>query len=834
MKHKILLVLMAIALMTMSASATKIYVCGTKITGTTSFSAGGGTVYFNASSNTLTISNVYYLKSGSSNNGISVDECDNNLTINLVGNVTFGIGDADAVLLKSSGKSATITVSGYAHFYTSSSGHAGLKLQSQDVAINGSGQLDIEHINSSTSVNAVNAVKGGTGTENIKFGIKKCTLKSNGARLYNLNDVTFNPTGNFGSDDYSTYITFTYYSSDSSSPHASNISNFYKGTGVKLLKPLSYYNESLNFLTVNNFSTEAVVADVSPVAVFNSSYFPDANFRSYLLGLYSKGYITTSDVNARTSMTISGKSISNLQGINYFSKLTWLDCSNNNLTDLYNVPTSLQTLYCQNNKITSFNYLQNCSSLKSLNCSNNQISSLTNLPTSIEFLDCSSNKFTILDFCNTSDHMYTKYYNLKTLNCSNNTQLTELWNSDFSTGGAALTSLNVSGCTSLTQIRCEYNKLTSLSSLPSSLKILNVMGNQLTSLATLPSGLETLSASSNKFTSFSLSNHSSIKFLQIGNNPNLTSLTINNNSKLEKVYAYYTTSSCTINCNNNSKLTLLNVEDSPGLKTLNCYGNAALTSLGVTNCSSLTTLDCHSNALTGIIGLYSCTALTTLDCGYNQLSSLDVSSLSNLTVLNCRTNKLTSLNVSNKTKLTQLEAQYNQLTSINVQGCSSLNYLMLESNKLSSLSVQGCNALRTINCCLNKISASGANTLINSLCTIPSGSQGALRYIFPGYSSASYVENNVNLTDAQVRSARNKRWMPYKFVSGTGWVEIPVNTAIPGDVNGDGHISSVDVTALYNYLLNNDSSDIVNGDQDGDGHISSVDVTVVYNILLGN
>ena len=76
--------------------------------------------------------------------------------------------------------------------------------------------------------------------------------------------------------------------------------------------------------------------------------------------------------------------------------------------------------------------------------------------------------------------------------------------------------------------------------------------------------------------------------------------------------------------------------------------------------------------------------------------------------------------------------------------------------------------------------------------------------------------------------------MPYKFVSGTGWVEIPVNTAIPGDVNGDGHISSVDVTALYNYLLNNDSSDIVNGDQDGDGHISSVDVTVVYNILLGN
>ncbi len=54
-----------------------------------------------------------------------------------------------------------------------------------------------------------------------------------------------------------------------------------------------------------------------------------------------------------------------------------------------------------------------------------------------------------------------------------------------------------------------------------------------------------------------------------------------------------------------------------------------------------------------------------------------------------------------------------------------------------------------------------------------------------------------------------------------------------GDVNGDGHVSSVDITALYNYLLNGDNSELVNGDVDGDGHISSVDVTAVYNVLLG-
>lgn len=60
------------------------------------------------------------------------------------------------------------------------------------------------------------------------------------------------------------------------------------------------------------------------------------------------------------------------------------------------------------------------------------------------------------------------------------------------------------------------------------------------------------------------------------------------------------------------------------------------------------------------------------------------------------------------------------------------------------------------------------------------------------------------------------------------------NNTVAGDVNGDGHVSSVDITALYNYLLNYDNTAIVNGDQDGDGHISSVDVTSVYNILLGN
>ncbi len=74
----------------------------------------------------------------------------------------------------------------------------------------------------------------------------------------------------------------------------------------------------------------------------------------------------------------------------------------------------------------------------------------------------------------------------------------------------------------------------------------------------------------------------------------------------------------------------------------------------------------------------------------------------------------------------------------------------------------------------------------------------------------------------------NEEWL--------GHVEIKRGTAstIPGDVNGDGHVTSADITALYNWLINSDDSELMNGDQDGDGHVTSVDVTVVYNIMLDN
>jgi hypothetical protein len=74
----------------------------------------------------------------------------------------------------------------------------------------------------------------------------------------------------------------------------------------------------------------------------------------------------------------------------------------------------------------------------------------------------------------------------------------------------------------------------------------------------------------------------------------------------------------------------------------------------------------------------------------------------------------------------------------------------------------------------------------------------------------------------------------------TAGVEIPFDdetctvNGIKGDVNGDGHVSISDVTALINYLMsgNNTSIQAGNADMNSDGSISISDVTALINKLM--
>ena len=63
---------------------------------------------------------------------------------------------------------------------------------------------------------------------------------------------------------------------------------------------------------------------------------------------------------------------------------------------------------------------------------------------------------------------------------------------------------------------------------------------------------------------------------------------------------------------------------------------------------------------------------------------------------------------------------------------------------------------------------------------------------------------------------------------------VVIRKSIYGDVNCDGYVTSADITALYSYLLSNDTTYLDTSDVNGDGSITSADVKTVYSIVLGN
>lgn len=92
----------------------------------------------------------------------------------------------------------------------------------------------------------------------------------------------------------------------------------------------------------------------------NSTNFPDANFRSYLLSEYPSGTITTAQLQSRTTLNMPYKSISNAKGIEHFTQLTRLDLYSNNLTTVdVSANTKLTYLNVGGNKLTSIDVSNN-------------------------------------------------------------------------------------------------------------------------------------------------------------------------------------------------------------------------------------------------------------------------------------------------------------------------------------------------------------------------------------------------------------------------------------------------------------------------------------------
>ena len=263
---------------------------------------------------------------------------------------------------------------------------------------------------------------------------------------------------------------------------------------------------------------------------------PDANFKSYLLGnlnINTNGdsEIQVSEANNFTgSIDCSNKLILSLEGIEYFTNITDLNCSDNQLTSLdLSSNTSLIYLLCGYNQLSNL-HLENNTELIYIDCYKNKLTSLdVSKNTALSYLNCGTNELASLDV-------------------TKNTALVDLmlpYN--------LVESIDVTKNTKLKNFFCYSNEITNLDlSKNLDLKFLSSYNNNLTSLdLSKNTALTDLVTGRNQITALDLSKNLILNYLDCSQNQ-LTSLNLKNGNNSEIV---------TMDATSNPNITCIQVDD---------------------------------------------------------------------------------------------------------------------------------------------------------------------------------------------------------------------------------------------------------------------------------
>ena len=340
-------------------------------------------------------------------------------------------------------------------------------------------------------------------------------------------------------------------------------------------------------------------------------------------------------------------------------------------------PPRILGLFCDNCGLTELD-VSGCTALKTLECYSNQLTSLdVSGCTALTSLDCYDNPLISLDVSNCISlwflsglvQKYSDVPTLTTLNASGS----GIFNiGDIFAHLPALSNLNLKNCARLGTLEIKGTNNPELTSLDisgcTSLYSLHVNGVNIQSLdVSSCTNLQSVSFSETSLTSLDISGRTALTRLVCTDNP-LTSLDVSGCTALEY-----------LSCRNN-QLTSLDVSGCIALTDLYCYNNQ-LTSLDVSKNTALTQLWCKNNQLTSL-DVSQNTALKQLVCESNQLTSLDVSKNTSLELLYCNDNQLTGLDLSHNTALTKLRCGNNQLMSLDVSKNTVLGELYCDSNHI--------------------------------------------------------------------------------------------------------------------------------------------------------
>ena len=177
----------------------------------------------------------------------------------------------------------------------------------------------------------------------------------------------------------------------------------------------TYYQQNFDLLNVTWVGDLELPGQDMGIAI-DASNFPDVNFRQFVHDLDANNgddYLSDAELSLVTWMNIAFKEITDLTGIGYFTELTQLDCSGNQLNTLnLSQNTNLTSLNCWGAHLTSLDVSGN-TNLSILTCYDNQLTSLDlSQNAKLYALDCSHNQLTTLDLShNTGLRSLRCYYN---------------------------------------------------------------------------------------------------------------------------------------------------------------------------------------------------------------------------------------------------------------------------------------------------------------------------------------------------------------------------------------------------------------------------------------
>ncbi len=338
--------------------------------------------------------------------------------------------------------------------------------------------------------------------------------------------------------------------------------------------------------------------------------FPDANLEAVIREAIGKpnGTIMQSDLDGMIAIDARSRGISNIEGIQYCTDLTWIRLESNQISNISPLAglTNLTTLTLGENRITDVSALSGMKNMTYLGMNNNQISDISALSnlTNMTVLGLVSNQISNISVLSNMTKMTALYLESNQItDISALSRMTKL--TDFRINNNQISNISaLSGLTDIDTLLLHENRISDISALSGmkNITFLNLNSNQISDISALSNltNLTVLALVSNQISNISV----------LSNMTKMTALYLESNQITDISALSRMTNLTDFRINNNQ---ISNISALSGMKDID-------------------TLLLHENQISNISALSGMKSMTYLNISDNQIN--DISALSALTNMN--------------------------------------------------------------------------------------------------------------------------------------------------------------------------------------------------------